>query len=185
MGEILDFHTSDVFDYVAGEAAPAYGGMLKKFTRQILFAKPDAVVICDTVVAQEASTFQYYLHAETEMDIEEQTLKITTGDAGCVVSLLCPENLKISQADQFDPPPRERVQLEEYHVTAETVIPREEATFIAVLRPHRKGDMPEGDPILMNDGILMVPLPDGELKVWVGETLRAEKRDQNGVVIES
>ena len=30
----------------------------------------------------------------------------------------------------------------------------------------------------------MVPLPDGELKVWMGETLRAEKRDQNGVVME-
>ena len=156
-GEILDFQTSDVFDYVAGEAAPAYGGMLKKFTRQILFAKPDVVVICDAVVAHEASTFQYYLHAETEMAIEGQTLKIATGDAGCVVSLLRPENLKISQTDQFDPPPRERVQLREYHVTAETTIPQEEATFIAVLRPHRTGDVPEGDPGLMDDGTLIVP----------------------------
>ena len=168
MGEILDFQTSDVFDYVAGEAAPAYGGKLKKFTRQILFAKPDVVVIFDTVVAHESSIFQYYLHAETEMDIEGQTLKIATGDAGCVVSLLRPENLKISQTDQFDPPPRERVQLREYHVTAETTIPQEEATFIAVLRPHRTGDVPEGDPVLMDDGTLMVPLPNGELKVWVG-----------------
>ena len=182
-GEILDFQTSDVCDYVAGEAAQAYGGKLKKFTRQILFAKPDVVVICDAVVAQDASTFQYYLHAETEMAIEGQTLKITTGDAGCVVSLLRPENLKISQTDQFDPPPRERVQLTEYHVTAETTIPREEATFIAVLRPHRTGAVPKGDPVLMDDGTLMVPLPDGELKVWVGETLRAEKRDQKGVVV--
>ena len=183
MGEILDFQTSDVFDYVIGEAAPAYGGMLKKFTRQILFAKPDAVVICDTVVAPEASTFQYYLHAETEMAIDEQTLKITTGDAGCVVSLLRPENLKISQTDQFDPPPRDRVQLTEYHVTAETIVPCEEATFIAVLRPHRTGDVPKGDPVLMGDGILMVPLPNGELKVWMGDTLRAKKRDQNGAVV--
>ena len=183
MGEILDFQTSDVFDYVAGEAAPAYGGMLKKFTRQILFAKPDVVVICDTVVAPEASTFQYYLHAETEMEIEGQTLKITTGDAGCVVSLLRPENLKISQTDQFDPPPRDRVQLTEYHVTAETTISRGEATFIAVLRPHRAGDMPKGDPVLMGDGTIVVPLPNGELKVCVGETLRAEKKDQNGAVV--
>ena len=181
MGEILDFQTSDVFDYVAGEAAQAYGGKLKKFTRQILFAKPDAVVICDSVMAHEASTFQYYLHAETEMDVEGQTLKITTGDAGCVVSLLHPANLKISQTDQFDPPPRERVQLREYHVTAETTIPQEEAAFIAVLRPHRAGDVPEGDPVLMDDETLMIPLPDGELKVWVGETLHAEKRDQSGL----
>lgn len=183
MGEILDFQTSDVFDYVAGEAAPAYGGMLKKFTRQILFAKPDVVVICDTVVAQEASTFQYYLHAETEMEIDEQTLKITTGDAGCVVSLLRPENLKISQTDQFDPPPRDRVQLKEYHVTAATTISREEATFIAVLRPHRTGDVPKGDPVLMGDGTIVVPLPNGELKVWMGETLQAEKKNQNGAVV--
>ena len=182
-GEILDFQTSDVFDYVAGEAAQAYGGMLKKFTRQILFAKPDVVVICDTVVAHEASTFQYYLHSETEMDVDGQTLKITTGDAGCVVSLLRPANLKISQTDQFDPPPRERVQLREYHVTAETTMPQEETTFIAILRPHRAGDVPEGDPVLMDEGTLMVPLPDGELKVWVGETLRAEKRGQDGAVV--
>ena len=113
-----------------------------------------------------------------------QTLKIATGDAGCVVSLLRPANLKISQTDQFDPPPRERVQLREYHVTAETTIPREEATFIAVLRPHRTGDVPKGDPVLMDDGnSIVVPLPNGELKVWMGETLRAEKRDQNGAVV--
>ena len=43
--------------------------------------------------------------------------------------------------------------------------------------------MPEGDPVLMDDGTLMVPLPNGELKVWVGETLRAEKRDQSGAVV--
>ena len=68
-------------------------------------------------------------------------------------------------------------------MTAETVIPREDAAFIAVLRPHRTGDAPEGDPVLMDDGTLMVPLSNGELKVWVGDTLRAEKRDQNGVLV--
>ena len=99
------------------------------------------------------------------------------------MSLLHPENLKISQTDQFDPPPRERVQLREYHVTAETTMPREDATFIAVLRPHRAGDVPEGDPVLMDDETIVVPLPNGELKVWVGETLRAEKRDQSGGVV--
>ena len=47
--------------------------------------------ICDIVMAQEASAF-YYLHGETEMDSEGQTLKIATGDAGCVVPLLRPAN---------------------------------------------------------------------------------------------
>ena len=68
-------------------------------------------------------------------------------------------------------------------MTAETTIPREEATFIAVLRPHRTGDVPKGDPVLMGDGTIVVPLPNGELKVCVGDTLRAEKRDQNGAVV--
>ena len=180
-GEILDFRTSETFDYVAGEAAPAYRGKLTQFTRQILFAKPDVVVICDTVVANEASLFQYHLHAETEMAVDGQTLKIATGNAGCTVSLLHPTDLQIDQTDQFDPPPRDRIQLVEYHLTATTPTRQKEATFIAVLRPHKAGDAPKGDPELRDDGLITVPLPNGELEVWTSNPLRAERRDQNGV----
>ena len=182
-GEILAFRTSAAFDYVAGEAAPAYSGKLKKFTRQILFAKPDVVVICDTVVANEASIFQYHLHAETEMAVDGQTIKIATGNAGCVVSLLHPADLKISQTDQFNPPPRDRIQLAEYHLTAETTAPQKEAMVIAILRPHKADDAPKGKPALQGGGLVTVPLPrGGELTVWTDEPLRAERRDQNGVV---
>ena len=182
-GEILAFRTSAAFDYVAGEAAPAYPGKLKKFTRQILFAKPDVVVICDTVVANEASIFQYHLHAETEMAVDGQTIKIATGNAGCVVSLLHPADLKSAKPTQFNPPPRDRIQLAEYHLTAETTAPQKEAMVIAILRPHKADDAPKGKPALQGGGLVTVPLPrGGELTVWTDEPLRAERRDQNGVV---
>jgi hypothetical protein len=183
LGEVALFKTSDVFDYVVGEAAKAYEGKLRRFTRRILFAKPDVVVIYDTVVANEASTFQYHLHAETEMVIDGRRMQIATGDAGCVVSLLQPTDLKISQTDQFDPPPRDRIQLTEYHVTAETTVPEKEVTFIAVLRPYRAGDVPEGEPVMTDDQHIAIPLADGELKVLVDEKLRAERMDKGGNVI--
>ena len=184
MGEITMFKTSDAFDYVVGEAAQAYEGKLKKFTRQILFAKPDAIVICDTVIANEASMFQYHLHSETETKIDGQTMKIAVGDAGCVVSLLQPTDLKVSQTDKFDPPPRERIQLTEYHMTVETTEPEEEVMFVAVLRPHRKGELPEGEPVMVGDEIT-IPLADGTLKVTVDSKLRAERLNQTGEVTEA
>jgi hypothetical protein len=183
IGEVVMFKTSGPFDYVVGEAAKAYGGKLKRFTRRILFVKPEVVIIYDTLIANETSTFQYHLHAETEMAIDGQTMKITTGDAGCVVSLLHPADLKISQTDQFDPPPRDRIQLKEYHVTAETRTPKKEATFIAVLRPHRIGDVPEGGVVMAEDQVIHIPLSDGKLEVVVDEKLRAGKMNKNGEVV--
>jgi len=181
MGEITLFKTSDTFDYVAGNAAQAYEGKLKKFTRRILFAKPDVILIYDTLVANEASTFQYHLHAETEMDIDGQTMNIAVGDAGCEVSLLQPVDLKVSQTDKFDPPPRDRIQLTEYHVTAETTTPEKEVAFVAVLRPHRVGEKPEGF-VVMDGDVITVPLSDGTLKVTLDEKPFAERMDKDGNV---
>jgi hypothetical protein len=184
VGEITVFETTDAFDYVVGQAALAYEGKLRQFTRRILFARPDVVVISDTLVAQEASTFQYHLHAETEMVIDGQTMNITSGEAGCMVTLLSPADLTITQTDRFDPPPRDRVQLTEYHMTAETRTPEKEMAFVAVLRPYRKGKAPEGQVVMRGD-LITVPLSEGELKVTLGEKPSAERLDNNGTVTAS
>jgi hypothetical protein len=184
MGEILDFHTSSSFDYVAGEAGKAYSGRLTQFTRRILFAKPDAIVIFDTLKAPEPSVFEYRLHSETEMSITGQTIHITTGNAGCLVSLLHPENLTLSQTDQFDPPPRDRIKLKEYHVTAITK-PAQEQTFVAVIRPHRAGDMPSGEVVceqVGNDFAVTVPVKGSTLHVQLSDNGQAQatRFDTNG-----
>ena len=68
-------------------------------------------------------------------------------------------------------------------MTAETTTPKKEATFIAVLRPHRIGDVPEGGVVMAEDQVIHIPLSDGKLEVVVDEKLRAEKMNKNGEVV--
>ncbi len=141
-GEILGFHASDAFDYVAGEAGPAYEGRLDRFTRHILFVKPGLVVLFDRVETPEPKPLGWHLHAPNEMDVRGQDdIRVASGKAACRVALLAPKGLKVSQTNQFDPPPRPRVKLTEWHLTAETK-PVKAAAFVTLLRPHRKGETP-------------------------------------------
>jgi len=57
-GEITAFHASDLIDYVEGEAGDAYGGKLDRFTRRIVFVKPEVVLIYDTVEAPKDVLFR-------------------------------------------------------------------------------------------------------------------------------
>ena len=187
VGEIVDFATTERFDYVAGEAAQAYpDGVLNRFTRRILFAKPDVIVVHDVLEAPEASSFAWHLHAPVEMAVNGQAdIRVATGNAGCQASFLWPKELAISQTDQFDVPPRERIKLVEYHVTA---VPKEEAAqqaFVTVFRPHRVGEVLRGEAMLtaVDGGFeVRVPTREGEVQVHLGEAIRAVMRDGTGQI---
>ncbi len=169
VGKIIDFETGPIFDYVSGEAEEAYGDLLNRFTRRILFIKPKAVVIFDTLTAPEPSTFEWLLHAPTEMSVESQNqIQVENGGAACRVNLLWPENLKLSQTSRFDPPPRPRIKLVEYHLTAQTSSSESSQDFITVIRPHRVNDELTGEvEIETVDGrhLLRIPCADGDAVV--------------------
>jgi hypothetical protein len=172
-GEILDFQTSATFDYVSGEAGSAYEGRVDRFIRRILFVKPEVVVIFDSLETPEPATFQWYLHAPTEMQIEGSHVQVVHGQAACEVSFLQPGKMAIGQTDKFDPPPRERIQLVEYHLTAKTKDPMDRQTFVTVLQPHRVDEVPGGEPGLMSAGdgfALSVPLLRGRVEVLMQGT---------------
>jgi hypothetical protein len=71
-GKIAAFYTSDLIDYVEGEAAAAYDGRLDRFTRRIIFVKPEVVLIYDTLAAPKSVTFEWRLHSPVEMTINGQ-----------------------------------------------------------------------------------------------------------------
>ncbi len=142
-GEITAFHTSPTFDYVSGEAGSAYGPILKRFTRAILFVKPDLIVVYDRLEAPAPSAFEWRLHSPTEMTVHDQRdIYVSNKEAACRVSFLAPEGLKLSLTDKFDPPPRPRVKLVEWHLTAQTPQPAERMEFVTVIRPHRASRTP-------------------------------------------
>ena len=60
---------------------------------------------------------------------------------------LAPADLALEQSDRFDPPPRERIQLVEHHLTATSRAAREQ-TFVTALRPYRVDEQPPPAPTL-------------------------------------
>ncbi|MHC4471204.1 MAG: DUF4962 domain-containing protein [Planctomycetota bacterium] len=153
VGRISSFHTSKHIDYVQGEAGRAYGRNVKRFTRGILFLKPDLIVVHDRLETTEPSTFQWHLHSPTPMRIARQyDIRVVNGAASCWVSLLSPGLLELTYTDKFDPPPRSRVKLTEYHLTAATTDVRRRVRFITVIRPYRTGtEPPEAVAVTEND----------------------------------
>jgi hypothetical protein len=140
-GEIIAFKSSDAFDYVAGEAGGAYpGGLVDKFTRHILFAKPDIIIIFDDLVTPEPQTFEWWLHSPEKMKINSQNdIEVQTGDVHCSVNILYPKGLELTQTDRFDPPPRKRIQLTQWHMTAKVNDPSKAIRFLTVLHPYQEG----------------------------------------------
>ena len=137
-GRILAFHTSKRLDFVSGEAQAAYGDRLDRFTRHIVFVKPELVVVFDLLEAPEPARFGWHLHAATPIEADGAgDMRVVAGRAACEASLVVPEGLDTSVTDRFDPPPRPRVKLVEWHLTARTKEPARRQAFIATLRPHR------------------------------------------------
>jgi hypothetical protein len=139
-GRVTTFHTSAGIDYVQGDAAGAYDPPLKRYTRSILFIKPEIVVIFDRLETDKPETFTMHLHAPEAMKIADQRdVRATNGDVSCDVALLAPQSLAIEHTDKFDAPPRERVKLTQYHLTARTPSPSAKEHFVTVLRPRKAG----------------------------------------------
>lgn len=137
-GTITDFYTSPDLDVVVGEAGQAYDPPLERYTRAILFVKPDLMIVYDRLNAPKVSTFQYHLHALKKIEVRRNNrMVVRSGEALCQVTFLRPEALHITQTDQYDPNPRPRVSLREWHATASTIDPAREVSFVTLYRIHR------------------------------------------------
>ena len=174
-GEITGFHTGKYFDYVAGEAAASYGGKLKSFKRQILFCKPSAILIVDSLAALEPSTFSWKLHAANEMKINSQhDVRVVNKDAACRVDFLYPEALAVSQTDKFEPALPVYVKLVQYHLSADIPDKLTDACFITLIRPHRSNQEIKDQAALVKTSeffVVTIDLPEGML------TIRVNRRD--------
>ncbi|MBO5762543.1 MAG: heparinase II/III family protein [Lentisphaeria bacterium] len=103
------FADSPAFGYVCGDASnPAiYGGRLQKFTREMLFVKPDAVLTFDRVQAQPGAVWSYLLHAQGEKPVLEAdgSFRINRQYAHLRGKWLAPAEVKVEQA--YDTPPND------------------------------------------------------------------------------
>ena len=153
-GAVTAFHTDPRsapagYDYVEGEAAAAYGKRLKRFRRHIVHVRDGIFVIFDDLLAAKAATFQWLLHAHDRFAITNRTLTVRRDPADMTVHILLPspKDVKLSQTDQYDPPPeqhktRPREYKKTWHLTAETTTPAITGQFLTVFIVRHK-DRPQ------------------------------------------
>lgn len=171
-GEITAFVTTPEIDAVEGEAGDCYRDpesddlLLDRFTRTVLFVKPELVIVYDRLVAKRPARFQYWLHSPEKMHLGDNRLQVQMGDVVCPVQFLAPSGLRMAQTDQYDPNPRPRVSIREWHLTAETPEPKRAVEFVTVYRPHKDGsDVGQGAALETVEGgyILRAATGDGEI----------------------
>lgn len=153
-GFITEFENSDRFCYTTGDATAAYGGRLKRFLRHVLYVRPSSgsagvspaaggyFIIYDELESATDSTYQWLLHARSEMKLDQDKLALTSeqGEAGLRVQFLTPDKLQFSQNDKFDVAPEKADSPNQWHFTASTVAPAAKMRFVTVLAPYRLGE---------------------------------------------
>jgi hypothetical protein len=145
-GRIVDFERGAAADYVAGEAAEAYGGRLQRYQRHLLLVKePDPmVVIWDDLEAVEPATFQFMLHAFVPFEPDETAARwvVTQPGAGAVIRYLSPVELGYRQWDGYDPAPSREFP-NQWHLEAGTAQAMRELSMVTLIVPYRAGRTPE------------------------------------------
>ena len=189
-GEIIAFKTTSEIDVVIGEAGRAYEPPLERFTRAIIFVKPELVVVYDRLESKEPSTYEYWLHAINKIDVKGQRqIQVRNDDVVCDIDFLTPSGLSFTQTDQYDPNPRPRITLREWHLTATTPEKSKRMEFVTLYRPHRLDDhVPNEATLERIEGgyVLKAKLSDGQfaalLPVAGDVTLKAHGMESKGAI---
>ncbi len=190
-GRLTAFLTTPQLDAVIGDASQSYAAPVEQFKRAILFVKPDLVIIYDRLKASEPSTYEYWLHAVNKFDVHDQgSILIQNGDVLCDIAFLTPEQLTFDQTNEYDPNPRPRIKLREWHLTAKTAERATRMEFVTLYRPRKAQDEPHGlKPILRTvpgGYVLTAALPNGGLTALLptddGAVLQKEGMTARGVI---
>lgn len=138
VGRIVGSRFTPEWDYVAGDATAAYGGRLTRARRQIVFVKPDVIVIADDLAAPKPVTFQFMLHALAEFQVDKKAARLSVRQpkAALTAQYLSPVPLGFRQWDGYEPKPTREFP-NQWHVEAGTQEKRSELRMITVLVPRR------------------------------------------------
>ncbi len=137
-GRISGFLHGESFDYTAGDASRAYGQLLPRYLRHVVYVRPDLFVLFDDLKAAKPSTYGWLLHAYYPFAIDPQAghLHLDAKSAQLDVWLWSSQPLTFSQTNQFAVPLDEPLNKpEQWHLNATTREAAGQAYFLAVLAP--------------------------------------------------
>lgn len=174
-GRVLAWSTTPQLDVFAGDAADCYeAGTVKKYTREIRFRKPSAILIIDRLETARPARLEWLLHAPVPFDIRDQhRVTVKNRNASCTIDLMWPEGLAVTQTTRTDPPvidPELLAKSKEHHFRAAPAERLDKVCFVTLIRPYRNGgDVPgRGRVVRTEKGLeISVPVEDGIWRVEV------------------
>lgn len=137
--------TSTAFDGATSELEQVYRGRLKKFTRRLVFIKPDYVIVCDELVPAQKESFDWLLHLpdRSRVRAEENTALYNGQNASLAVRFLSPSALTLRIGEGhlpfsvFNPVAPARVPMQPAILNARTAASAEPVAFLTALAPAR------------------------------------------------
>ena len=145
-GRIARFWEDGNITYTMGDATDAYEGRLKRFHRHVVFLRPDTFVMVDDIEASQPVSAEWWLHARSEMQVNEEQRMVTTaqGNARLATQFLAPESVTFGQTDQFPVAPHRPNSANQWHLTVTPAERSARPQFLTVMRAYR--DREEGKP---------------------------------------
>jgi len=140
-GAIRAFRTTDDYDYVVADATQAYQGRLTKFIRKVVHVRPGVFVLFDDLAAPAPVTFEWRLHARSEMALDESTQRVTVaqGEARLDLHFVQPQRVALSQTTGFDFPPERGDYPDQWHLVASPPEKLGALRYLTVLVPYKAG----------------------------------------------
>ena len=134
-GRIAVFKTTKDVDVAVGEAGSSYAN-LDRWTRRIVFLKPNVIIIHDLLKAPEASTYDWLAHAPGTFAMNGNQARYSADNGSVDCAFVYPKDLQVTEHDGYDPPPAEwaHFNLHEWHLSAQPAHPAKRQEFITVLR---------------------------------------------------
>lgn len=107
-GRIAGFESTPHLGYVCGDAAAAYGGLLKVARRHVLLVRPDVVIIVDDLEAPAPAKFEWLMHAFDALELNEaaQTFVSRRGGEAMQVRLVTSDRMRFTQSNEWPVAPR-------------------------------------------------------------------------------
>ncbi len=132
-GVITQFtHTSN-YDLATGDARAAYGGLLTRAIRSIVYLRPNTLLVFDSLASNTARTWEWNIHAKKQMiQKDANKIEIIEGITRLCVRMVVGPEVVFNQKDQFTSDPV-GIYPKQWHGTFSSTIKSKEAFFVTVL----------------------------------------------------
>jgi len=148
------------YDYCLADAVQAYGGKLTRFDRHVFHLRPGLFLLMDRLSAPAASTFEWWLHAYNEMQLqeEERSVLVQRDHARLLVRFLEGPSLEFYQDNQFTPEPERGSWKPHWHFKA-TTEPVSHCNLLALLSPYKEGETAASGAFIRGEGCFGASIP--------------------------